>query len=229
MTTVNESHYCMLPLPTASAGKPRAALLDEAKWVAGTQITVRFLEGAASLRERVRQVATLWTGPQMANLGLRFVDAGDADIRIAFELGNGSWSYLGTQCRDIPAGQPTMNYGWLTPDSSDDDVHRVVAHEFGHAMGLIHEHQNPEKPIDWNRAAVIADLSKPPNSWDLPTIENNIFKRYDPAEVSSTPTDKLSIMMYPIPAAWTNDGFSAGLNRELSTIDKDFMRAAYPW
>jgi hypothetical protein len=108
-------------------------------------------------------------------------------------------------------------------------VHRVVAHEFGHAMGLIHEHQNPQKPINWNRAAVIADLSKPPNKWDLPTIENNIFKRYDPAAVSSTPTDKLSIMMYPIPAAWTNDGFSAGLNRELSETDRDFIRTAYPW
>lgn len=129
----------------------------------------------------------------------------------------------------IPAPEPTMNYGWLTPDSNDDELHRVVAHEFGHALGLIHEHQNPDTPIDWNRAAVIADLSGPPNNWDEATIENNMFKRYDPSEVSTTPTDRLSIMMYPIPASWTNDGFSADLNKELSDTDRDFIRGAYPW
>jgi len=31
--------------------------------------------------------------------------------------------------------------------------------------------------------------------------------------------------MYPIPKSWTTDGFSAGLNRELSTTDKDFIRS----
>ena len=105
----------------------------------------------------------------------------------------------------------------------------MVLHEFGHALGLIHEHQNPNRPIAWNRAAVIADLSGPPNEWDLPTIENNIFKRYDPTELSSTPVDPQSIMMYPIPAAWTTDGFSAALNRELSGTDKEFIREAYRW
>ncbi len=53
----------------------------------------------------------------------------------------------------------------------------MVLHEFGHTLGLIHEHQNPNRPINWNRAAVIADLSGPPNNWDEETIENNIFKR----------------------------------------------------
>ncbi len=76
---------------------------------------------------------------------------------------------------------------------------------------------------------MIGDLSAPPNNWDGQTIENNTFKRYDPAEVTTTPTDRLSIMMYPIPASWTNDGFSADLNRELSETDKEFIRKAYPW
>jgi hypothetical protein len=229
MATENDHYFCMLPMPAESAGKSRAALLNESKWDIGTQIKARFLDGDEKLQDRVRAVATEWTGPQMANVSLRFVDAGDADIRIAFEQGNGSWSYLGTMCRDIPAGEPTMNYGWLTPDSSEDELRRVVLHEFGHALGLIHEHQNPRRPIEWNRAAVIADLSKPPNSWDPATIENNMFKKYEPAQLTGTGTDSLSIMMYPIPAAWTNDGFSAGLNRALSDTDKDFIRSAYPW
>jgi serralysin len=225
----NERHYCMVAMPKEAEGNTRAALLDEFKWPWGTTVRVRFLEGDPELQERVKRVAQEWTGPEMANLKWEFGDDPDADIRVAFVQGNGSWSYLGTMCQQIPDPEPTMNYGWLTPDSSDDEVHRVVTHEFGHALGLIHEHQNPNHPIAWNRDAVIADLSGPPNNWDPQTIENNIFARYDPAQLESTPVDRDSIMMYPIPASWTTDGFSVGFNRELSSTDVDFIKKAYPW
>jgi len=232
MSESNERHFCSVVIPKPALGRSKAALLNDFKWQPGTRIRVRFLEGAPELRTRVQAVAEQWTGPGMANVRFVFVedaDAGDADIRIAFAQGDGSWSYLGTMCQQIPASEQTMNYGWLTPDSDDDEVHRVVAHEFGHALGLIHEHQNPDKPISWNREAVIADLSGPPNNWDPETIENNIFKRYEPTDVTTTPTDRDSIMMYPIPASWTTDGFSVGLNTGLSTTDKTFIAEAYPW
>jgi serralysin len=229
MAEENARYYCMLLTRGAAEGKTKAALLNQFRWQPGTQVSVGFLEGDSGLQSRVAGVAQEWTGPQMANVELKFVDSGDADVRIAFEQGNGSWSYLGTVCQQIPAGEPTMNYGWLTPDSDDHELRRVVLHEFGHSLGLIHEHQNPNRPISWNRAAVIADLSGPPNNWDEATIENNMFKHYDPSQLSSTPVDSQSIMMYPIPAAWTTDGFSAGMNRELSETDKEFIRNAYPW
>ena len=232
MSESNERHFCSVVIPKPALGRSKAALLNDFKWQPGTRIRVRFLAGAPELRTRVQAVAEQWTGPGMANVRFVFVDdadTGDADIRIAFAQGDGSWSYLGTMCQQIPASEQTMNYGWLTPDSDDDEVHRVVAHEFGHALGLIHEHQNPDKPISWNREAVIADLSGPPNNWDPETIENNIFKRYEPTEVTTTPTDRDSIMMYPIPASWTTDGFSVGLNTGLSTTDKTFIAGAYPW
>ena len=165
----------------------------------------------------------------MANLSMKFVDTGDADVRVAFQQGDGSWSYLGTMCQQIPVAEPTMNYGWLEPDSDDEELRRVVLHEFGHAVGLIHEHQNPNRPIAWNRAAVIADLSGPPNNWDerpSRTTSSSVTTRLSS---SSTPVDPDSIMMYPIPAAWTTDGFSAALNRALSETDKNFIRDAYPW
>jgi serralysin len=229
VTKDNQRHYCLLLMPGEAEGKSRAALLNAFKWQAGTQVKVRFLEGDPGLQERVQAVAREWTGPSMANLTLQFIDEGDADVRIAFEQGDGSWSYLGTVCQQIPAQEPTMNYGWLTPNSPDDELRRVVLHEFGHALGLIHEHQNPNSPIAWNRAAVIADLSGPPNNWDEETIENNMFKKYEPGEISGTPVDAQSIMMYPIPASWTTDRFSADLNEELSEDDKTFIRDAYPW
>lgn len=225
----NATHFCMLLGAQEAPGKTKAALLNQYRWEPGTDIRVRFIEGDPKLRERVKKVASEWTGPNMANLRLKWVESGPADIRIAFRQGNGSWSYLGTMCQQIPVNQPTMNFGWLTPTSGDEVLRPVVLHEFGHALGLIHEHQNPDRPIAWNRAALKHDLAGPPNNWDEATIENNMFKRYDARSLMTTQVDGRSIMMYPIPASWTTDGFSAGFNTDLSETDKKFIRNAYPW
>jgi len=231
--TENKSHFCMClrnkpgvePIP----GTEKAAVLREAKWEPGTKISVTFLSGSDALKARVRAVAEEWVGDDMANLSFRWVDDDRADIRIDFVQGDGSWSYLGTVCRQIPSPEATMNYGWLTDESSDEEVREVVLHEFGHAVGLIHEHQNPEAGIVWNEAAVIADLSGPPNNWDVQTIRNNVLSKYDPKVLAErTKVDAKSIMMYPIPAAWTDDTFSAGMNGELSGLDKTLIREAYP-
>ena len=227
MASENASHYCIAIAPDEQSVNSRAALLNQFRWNTGDKIHVRFMEGDDSLKQRVQEVAERWTGPDMAHLEFVWDDADDAEIRIAFQQGDGSWSYLGTFCKQIPSDEPTMNYGWLTPDSDDDELQRVVLHEFGHALGLIHEHQNPQGGVDWNEPAVIADLSGPPNNWDEGEIRNNVLNHYDPSEVDATDVDPNSIMMYPIPAAWTNDGFSADLNGDLSETDVEFIRREY--
>lgn len=225
----NTGRFCSCLETKPTQGHSKAALLSAFQWATGSSITVAFLGGDPALQERIKKVAQEWTGPGMAHLAFNFVNGGDADVRIAFIAGSGSWSYLGTMCRQIDKTKPTMNFGWLTPASSDDELRRVVLHEFGHAIGLIHEHQNPLKPIQWNRDAVKKDLSGPPNNWDDQTIDANIYSHYTAAEVLATAVDPSSIMMYPIPKAWTTDGFSAGLNGELSETDRDLIRIAYPW
>jgi len=40
--------------------------------------------------------------------------------------------------------------------------------------------------------------------------------------------DPESIMLYPIPAHWTKNGFSSGLNTDLSPKDRKFIRQEYP-
>ena len=228
MAGPNPNHYCVVVSQGVQRSNDKAALLNEAQWVQGEVIRVKFTEGDDALRDRVREVADRWTAPGMAQLTLEWVDDdADADVRVAFMEGDGSWSYLGTQCRDIPADQPTMNYGWIDADSDEAEVRRVVLHEFGHALGLIHEHQNPQGGIDWNEPAVIAALSKPPNSWTPEQIRHNVLDHYAPDAVTATDVDRLSIMMYPIPLAWTNDGFSADLNDDLSETDVEFISSVY--
>ena len=226
----NKDKWCFAwyaPAP-GSPGADKAALQKASKWDAGEIITVSFLDGDPAVQSRVRAVAQEWTAPGMANLTLSFRrDTTDTDIRISFQF-VGSWSVVGKTCRNVPAPKATMNYGWLTPASTDDELRRVVLHEFGHALGLIHEHQNPAGGINWDRPAVIADLSGPPNNWDLPTIEFNMFTPHVAAETNFTALDPTSIMMYPIPAHWTTDGFSSDLNTDLSPTDCQFIRDEYP-
>src|SRR5262245_56880498 len=139
--TVNEEHFCIAMGPddlTASQQQDllssRAALLRGAKWQRGQLITISFMEGDAGLRKKVREVAETWIQPGMAYLRFDWRGSGPAMIRIAFQQGKGSWSYIGTIARRFPQSQPTMNFGWLTPDSSQDSIQRVVLHEFGHAL-----------------------------------------------------------------------------------------------
>ncbi len=227
---VNEDRYCFAWFkPKTSAGQDRAALLKEAKWPEGSIITVSFLDGDPTLQQRVIAAARLWTAHGLANVTFDFrKDTNATDIRISFRR-KGSWSLIGTECRkEKNTSKPTMNFGWLTPESSDLDVREVVLHEFGHALGLIHEHQNPVNGIHWNKDVIYKELSEPPNEWDRATIDFNMFEGFSRQETNYTQRDDKSIMMYPFPKRWTTDGFSTGFNSELSETDKKFIRRMYP-
>jgi hypothetical protein len=228
----NKNRWCFAWFATPkvpSPGKDKAALIKGAKWNPGDVISVSFLDGDPGVREKVKAVARQWTAPGLADVTLDFREGtNDTDIRISFQY-EGSWSVIGTTCRQITdRTQPTMNFGWVTPDSDDAEIQRVVLHEFGHALGLIHEHQNPAGGIHWNREQVIKDLSGPPNNWSLDVIEHNMFEPVAASESNFTAVDKDSIMMYPIPASWTTDGFSVGLNGTLSATDQQFIAQQYP-
>src|SRR5262245_17937049 len=136
----NPEEWCFTWIPR-STGLDRAALMNDARWQGPPAISIAFLEGSANLKKRVRAAAMIWLEETQANVAFNFRDNKDADIRISFS-GLGSWSALGQRCRRIPRKQPTMNFGYLNDYSGDKDVRSMVLHEFGHALGLIHEHQS---------------------------------------------------------------------------------------
>ncbi|KAK2039640.1 hypothetical protein LZ31DRAFT_598690 [Colletotrichum somersetense] len=86
-------------------------------------------------------------------------EEGHADIRVGFRFkgDGGTCSYVGKDAETgvIDQKQPTMNFGDLNDKSRDEDIGRFVMHEFGHAIGCVHEHQ--ANPIKWDEARVIAD------------------------------------------------------------------------
>lgn len=196
-------------------------------WDKGTTLRVRFLAGEPALHQRVLQAARSWLVPGV-RLDIVPAAAGEAaPIRIAFDARAGSWSYIGRDNLAILPSQPTMNLGWARLDTPDDDFNSVVIHEFGHALGLLHEHNHPQARIDWNRPAVMADLGGEPNYWDAATIESNVFARFAASDVITTDFDTASVMIYTIPSHWTTDGRSFMPSPRLSDGDAATIRRLY--
>jgi len=211
----------MLLQPTRRAGGRKRGISPIGKtWVNGSTLQVKFIGGTASQKAKVREQAGWWT--EHANLTFDFNNAANAELRISFDSGDGAWSYVGTDCRGIPLNQATMNLGFMDGGTT--------AHEFGHAIGFAHEHQNPAGGIQWNEAVVIRELAKSPNFWDEATARHNVLRKYTADQVNGTQFDPDSIMLYFFPAAWTLNGIATKANETLSSLDKAFVAGAkmYP-
>ena len=189
-------------------------------WMNGSTLRVRYIGGTATQKAVVEREAGWWAAS--ANIKFEFNNAPNAEIRIAFDASDGAWSYVGTDCRSIPLNEPTMNLGFLEGGTA--------AHEFGHALGLAHEHQNPKGGIQWNEPVVIREMAKSPNFWDEATTRHNILKRYSSDQINGTEFDRDSIMLYFFPASWTLNNVATKANATLSNLDKGFIAGAkmYP-
>lgn len=203
----------------------RMAVVVGKSWSPGATLSVRFLDGQPEIHGRVESIAQQWT--DYLNLGLVFDPTAEAVIRISFEQ-PGSWSYIGTDARGIAIDRPTMNFGWLQPGLSDSEYQRVVLHEFGHALGAVHEHQNPAVEIPWDKEAVYRHYAGPPNFWDRETVDVNLFETYAAERTNHTSFDPESIMLYPIPNELTIEDFEVDWNESISTLDGQLMRSQYP-
>lgn len=236
----DQPRYCALPVvpprPIAhgiAGERLRAIFAHGKKWVNGTVLHYHFFRNA-SWRGTERQQSVVraafdrWKG---CGIGLEFREVGspeEAEIRIGFLEGDGSWSYVGRDILTIGTAERTMNFGWDISHDLD-----TALHEIGHTLGMPHEHQNPHAGIVWDDEAVYAALAAPPNNWDRETTKHNIIRKLDPNEVVGSEWDPDSIMHYP---------FAAGLilqpekyrseplvpAGDLSRADVEWVRRTYP-
>jgi len=206
--------------PTAPKPKhwtvTRAVAIRGKYWDRGYTLKIKFLNGDSNQINLMKSVIEEMTSP--ISLKVEYVEEG-SDIRISFNYGYGSYSYLGTDARFISDDEETLNIGWSGAS--------VMRHEFGHALNLSHEHQNPNGGIKWNEEKVIQDLSGPPNNWDERTIRHNVLNQYDLSQVDATKFDKDSVMLYYFPNDWTIGDFQTNDNDFLSSTDKQFLLDVY--
>jgi hypothetical protein len=143
-------------------------------------------------------------------------------IRICFDPAGGCYSRLGTDALQNWGGlNETMNFGWMdaplntsftyngvsytTPSSFDQGGYpgegTTIVHEFGHAMGMIHEHQTPfNNPLEWNKTYVYSIFTGPPNNWTREEVDYNIINTYSTTGMNGSSFDGRSIMKYFIPS-----------------------------
>lgn len=250
---------------------------DVDSWGTGARVRVAFRGGSTALLERIEGVLLEISGACGITFDTR--DEGNAfrtwspedeeyagEIRVGFGL-NGYFSLVGKDSVDPwigstggavggNPGQQSLNLGgfdrWLP-----DTWRGTTIHEFLHAIGFHHEHQNLEGPCQtdfrWEddpgyvrttdaRGVFVADsagrrpgiytyLSGPPNRWDKAKIDFNL--RADAtASLRYGPFDRASVMLYRFPdsfyTAATSECRPSGDGQGLSQGDVTALRSLYP-
>lgn len=219
----------LMPKP----GEEAVGYSDEVYWKPGETLKIHFLGGTANQKALVAEYAVEWT--RHANLSFEYFyepsqppvkvlegkEQIETDIAVDFWDSGGGQSHIGTNSRSVSrTGQPSM----YLPKSCDQGV---ILHEFGHALGLMHEHLNPGAPIKWNLDAFY-QYYLTYHHWDKSMVDNNVLAVLKLDHSNYTLFDKDSIMIYEIPANLTLDGFSVKRQSELSAMDKAFIAEKYP-
>lgn len=194
-------------------------------WKPNEILKVYFFGGQDTRTQRVLEYASIWS----KHCSIKFeptTKIEEAKIRVAFQAPS-SWSYIGTDALGVPRNEPTINFGWLEDKLPEKDYKQVVLHEFGHALGLIHEHQSPAVKVNWNKTFVYWYFWEH-NKWTKADVDRNLFQEFETTSTQHSSLDKLSIMGYYIPPQFTNDGQEFPINYDLSDMDKQYIGKLYP-
>jgi len=155
----------------------------------------------------------------IVGLDIDFVDdPNQANVRVTFN-DSGAWAYVGIDHLSYKYPEPTVNFGWLDAGT--------IMHEFGHVLGMIHEHQNPHgENIKWDKS-IVYNWAAETQGWDHTTTETNILDRYNLNYINGSDFDPLSIMLYFFPANLTTNDEGTYMNLRLSGYDVLWINKMY--
>ena len=190
-------------------------------------LQIEFDKNPTKIKEMIKRIFNERWLP-LIDLDVKFVkDVNEANVRIDFQNGTqtdkpgGAWSLVGTDClQKTDKTSATVNFQWF-------DVGTVL-HEFGHMLGMIHEHQNPRgETIDWN-VPVVDYWAQTTQGWDASTTARNIINHYKKSQINGSDFDSDSIMLYFFPSCLLKEGNGTHQNLRLSKTDIKWMLKMYP-
>jgi hypothetical protein len=211
-------------------------------WRPGETVKVCFRAGTQKARVRVAKYASEWMN--YANVVLDFGDKdnprscqGDNSeaIKIDFvETGAaaGYWSQVGTNSRKVVH---SMNLGDIGKDAlpfPEAEARRLTMHEFGHALGMLHEHQSPTGGCgpEYDQQALLAYGAL--LGWSPEKALSNFIPYSASPELNATEVDRKSIMHYSLPVwifkAREKSPCFVQPNYEISEGDRAFLSRVYP-
>ena len=198
-------------------------------WDIGQTVKVKFLPGGSKkLRNDVMTYAKMWE--PYANIKFLFVadNAPDAPIRVKLTDNDGAWSVLGTVANTVAETQQTLNLDTVSFLTQAGEAYwkATIMHEFGHALGLMHEQGYPGA-IKWNKQSMY-DYYKRTNDWDSAMVNAQVFEVHDQFYTNGSSYDPLSIMHYSVQGWQTIDGKAIKENYVLSAGDKAIIGLLYP-
>lgn len=237
----------------------------------GTVVTVAFNGGNPKVYPLIEAAAKEWTS-NGGRLQFSFRTPGGAyrtwseadltpraSIRIGFFTDlqrRGYWSAVGVLAKRINPSEATMNFGDLgTSQSLFYDgknaqswrrtyARSTILHEFGHALGLNHEHFHPSCQADLKLDYIVSSLLGPPNNWtksqamynmDWPTYAG-IMAAQSPGLAATSPTiNRSSVMLYTFSGSYYKSGDASpcrpvdpmGYATSLSAGDRQYYMSYY--
>lgn len=192
---------------TAGGDEPayRAVGLKDVYYDPGDRFTIQ-VNGPPEFKDRVKTILSEKVFPYV-NLTFEFVDRDGACLI------DNQWS-MGGVCMGSGTRTPTIHLS--------NSSQFLVIHEFGHALGMMHESRNPSATLTWVDSALQQKYASGNTN-----IYKQITKQFDTSKIRALPFDQNSVMGYPLPASTNLENIEMQPSNEFTDLDKEWLRQTY--